>query len=161
VRSLAADDAGTLWIVNGQGDVWSRGSAGDWRPHDFAVEATEVMAEGPDTWIHTASGLWHHNADGFAEVMGLGDARAMVATAPGQVVLSSQAGLLRGHLQRVVRLDGLSANALLEAPAEVSIYPLEPETVTSVAATLDDLEVAVTGQWQVSIDPADLADGSH
>jgi len=161
VRSLAADDAGTLWIVNGQGEVWSRASGEDWRPHDFSMEATAVMAEGPDTWIQTAVGLWHHNADGFAEVMGLGDARAMAATAPGQVVLSSDAGLLRGHLDRVVRLDGLSANALLQAPAEVSIYPLQPDTVTSVVAMLDDLDVPVTGQWQVRIDPADLADGSH
>lgn len=161
VRSLAADDAGTVWIVNGQGEVWSRGPSGDWRPHDFATEATQVMAAGPDTWIHTASGLWHHNSDGFAEVLDQTNVQPLAATTAGQLVLASDAGLVRGHLQRVVRLNGLTANALLEAATEVAIYPIQPDTVSTVDATLDDQPISVQGMWQVSLDPASLPDGSH
>ncbi|MCA9555663.1 MAG: cytochrome c, partial [Myxococcales bacterium] len=162
VVSLAADGKGALWIVNGSGGVWSRSKDGAWRPHDFATGVLRVAAaqQAEEVWFETMDGLWVYDQAEFRPVLGV-SGTLLAALDPGRALISSAQGTLRIATRRRVDLVGLDDGALLSAPTEVLIYPLEPAAVVSVTASVDEQPIAVQAGLRILLDPADLADGTH
>lgn len=161
VRAIAVDAAGTLWVVEASGAVHSRGADGAFRAHDFTSSARAVASSlaSDDVWFEADEGLWRYDQARFSPVETSG---ALLAAGPsGQALLTSFAGLVRGHVARVVRLAGLEDGALLEAPTPITIHPLEPERVTSITAAVDGAPLAVEGAWSVTLSPGALEDGAH
>ena len=160
---LAVDGEGTLWVVTAGGAVWSRGLDGAWRPHDFTAGATGVRAApgAEEVWFETMDGLWRFDQLEFRPVAGLEGARLLAASGPGRALASSPQGLLRVNVGLRVDLDGLEDGALLAAPTTVRAYPLRPETVVAVRATVDDAPVEVQDGLRIVLDPAAFIDGTH
>lgn len=160
VLDIAVDGSGTLWLVDAMGGVHSRDGSGAVRAHDFTAAARHVAAAGPDVWFETDEGVWHFDQTRFAPVEGVAGAR-IDAAEPGQVILTTDAGLARAYRSRVVVLDGLLQGGLLEELTLVTAHPVPRGEVASVTATLDGAPIAVDEGWAITLDPEALEDGTH
>lgn len=156
-----------LWAIDVEGALHSRAVDGRWHRHD-AIESVRSLAADPsrpDVWFETEDGLFVYDQTRFQAVTGVPNPRLLGLAPDAGALVAREGALLQVLTERRVRLTGLESDGILPGFTTVQIRPLDPASVDEVTASLDGEARPVSpsgaGVWTVSIDPADLDEGSH
>lgn len=94
---LAADGAGTLWWLDGEGALQARAPDGFSWATDLASDPFRILASpaAPGVWVETSNGLFRVDAESVRPVEGMGVDSRLVDVQGTQILIADERGLLR------------------------------------------------------------------